>query len=591
MLDENTVIKQRGATLKNVEKKRTRSYSAVAVSLSIVLIILCSAFAYPQTSELTSRVDAVFAAMDKKDSPGCALAVVQQGKIVYKHGYGMANLDYNIPLTPASNFYIASTSKQFTAFVVALLEQQRKLSLDDPITEYFPELPSSIYGSVRVRHLIYHTSGIPDYFSLLDLAGRSGDDRFTHEDFLDLLARQRELNFKPGEQHLYSNSGYLLLAMLVERVSGKSLREFAAENIFQPLGMQHTLFRDDPTVIVPNRATGYSFENGAYKFHSANFALPGSGGLLTTVEDLFLWDQNFYHNKLGDGTPALLAEIQTPGRLNSGKALTYAFGLDMGEYKGLKMVSHAGASFGYRAEMIRFPEKQFSVICLCNSDAIRVSPERFARQVADIYLGDELKQELSTATRAVPKVAAPVEAKTIQISEQELATRVGVFQNKETKTIWKLFVRNGKLHAAVAGLDIPLEPLTHSRFHSTGDLPIVMDFLASQTKPTTITVTLNGRESVLDAMETVTLSTIDLAAYSGEYYSDELDATYRLSVNNGELLLRRRNRPVTPLTPLSKDQFEVEGARFIFERDASGKISRFGLDAGRAANVHFVKKG
>src|SRR6266478_2919257 len=172
--------------------------------------------------------------------------------------------------------------------------------------------------------------------------------------FWDLLGRQKELNFKPGDQHLYSNSGYLPLAILVERVSGKSFREFAAQNIFQPLGMEHTFFRDDPTLIVPNRATGYSFENGSYKFHAATFALRGSGGLLTTVDDLFLWDQNFYHNKLGKGTSSLLTEIQTPGHLNNGKALTYAFGLEISEYRGLKMVEHAGASFGYRAQMIRF---------------------------------------------------------------------------------------------------------------------------------------------------------------------------------------------------------------------------------------------
>ena len=571
----------------------TQSHSARAFFLALILTILNHASAYPQTPELAPRVDAIFAPFDKKDSPGCALAVVRHGKIIYKRGYGMANLDYNIPITPASNFYIASSSKQFTAFSVALLEKQGKLSLDDSITKHFPELPVSVYGSVVVRQLIHHTSGIPDYFALLDIAGKSGDDRFTHDDFVDLLARQKTLNFKPGDQFLYSNSGYLLLAMLVERVSGKSFREFAAQNIFQPLGMDHTFFRDNPTAIVPNRASGYSFENGSYKFHAANFALPGSGGLLTTVEDLFLWDQNFYHNKLGDGTSALLTEIQTPGRLNSGKQLTYAFGLEISEYRGLKMVNHAGASFGYRAQLIRFPEQEFSVICLCNSDAVAVSPEKFARDVADVYLSTEFKQQAASSANSLSasNSAASVEAKTIEVPEAELTSRTGVFQNRNTKTVWKLFVKNERLNATVAGLTLRLEPLTHTRFRSVGDLPVLMDFPASDMKPRTITVTLNGNQSMLDAIDTVSLTAEERAAYAGEYHSDEVDATYKLYVESGELWLKMRNKPATPLTPLAKDQFEAAGNRFNFERDASGKVSRFGLDAGRAANVHFVKKG
>jgi CubicO group peptidase (beta-lactamase class C family) len=569
-----------------------RRPSAKALILSLTFILINSGLAYPQTPDFAPRVDAVFAPLDKKDSPGCALAVVQHGKIVYKRGYGMANLDYNLPNTPATNFYIASSSKQFTAFSIALLERQGKLSLDDPVTKYFPELPASVYGPVVIRQLIHHTNGIPDYFALLEIAGRSGDDRFTQEDFLDLLARQKTLNFKPGDQFLYSNSGYLLLAMLVERVSGKSLRQFTTQNIFDPLGMRHTFFRDDPTVIVPNRASGYSFENGSYKFHAATFALPGSGGLLTTVEDLFLWDQNFYHNKLGDGTPALLTEIQTPGRLNNRKPLTYAFGLEITDYKGLKMVNHAGASFGYRAQLLRFPEQEFSVICLCNSDAVAMSPDRFSREVADIYLSKEFKQQAASTANGVSasSSALNVEGKPIRVPDTELASRTGVFQNRNTKTVWRLFIKDDTLHATVAGLTVRLEPLTHTHFRGVGDLPVLMDFPAPEIKPKTITVTLNGNHSVLDAIDTVPLSAEELAGYAGEYYSDDVDATYKLYVDGGQLFVKIKNKPATPLTPLARDQFEAAGNRLNFERDASGKIARFGIDAGRAANVHFEKR-
>lgn len=413
--------------------------------LAVLVMLSRATVAESQASELSSKVDAVFAALDKKDSPECALAVVRQGKITYERGDGMANLDYNLPITPKPSFYIASTSKQFTAFSVAPFAEQGKLSLDDAIKRYFPELPAAVYASVTVRQLMYHTSGVQDYFTLLDIAGKSGDDRFTQEDFLDLLGRQRQLNFPPGDQFLYSNSGYVLLAILVERVSGESFREFATQNIFQPLGMEHTFFRDDATVIVPNRATGYSFENGAYKFHAATFALPGSGGLLTTVDDLFPWDQNFYHNKLGKRTYSLLTTIQSPGQLNRGKTLTYAFGLEMSEYRGLKMVEHAGASFGYRAQMIRLPAQDFSVICLCNSDAIQVSRDRFVRQVADVYLASDFKQAPATGARAASAQHAEgtTEYKPVSVSERDLATRVAVFEEKEDGTIWKTYLKEG----------------------------------------------------------------------------------------------------------------------------------------------------
>ncbi|HYY93580.1 MAG TPA: serine hydrolase domain-containing protein, partial [Pyrinomonadaceae bacterium] len=272
-------------------------------------------------------MDALFADFDKKDSPGCALAVIQDGALTYQRGYGMADLDYNVPITPASVFYVASDSKQFTAFSVALLVEQGKVSLGDPITKYFPELPGTVYGAVTVGNLVYHTGGVRDYWPLLGLSGNPVEGGVTDDDFIALMARQKALNFKPGEQFEYSNSGYVLLAVLVKRVSGMGLPEFAAVNIFRPLGMNNTFFRDDPSVVVKRRATGYSYQNGGYGEHITDSHLVGDGGLMTTVGDLFLWDQNFYHNKLGKGSPDLIKLVETTGTLNNGKKTTYAFGL------------------------------------------------------------------------------------------------------------------------------------------------------------------------------------------------------------------------------------------------------------------------
>jgi len=259
---------------------------------------------------LPDRVDALFAPWDKPGSPGCALGVIRDGQLIYKRGYGMANLEYDIPISPTSVFWIASTSKQFTAFSVALLARQGKLSLDDDIRRYLPEMPP-YQRPVTIRHLIHHTSGFRDYLVLKHMAGIPTEDvhsdedifhlmaRQTDEDVLAFLARQKELNFAPGDAHLYSNSNYLLLAHIVKRVSGKSLREFAEEYIFKPLGMTNTHFQDDLTQLVRNRAVGYSPRaGGGFVSVVTNFDRVAPAGVLTTVEDLLLWDRNFYENRL-----------------------------------------------------------------------------------------------------------------------------------------------------------------------------------------------------------------------------------------------------------------------------------------------------
>src|SRR5438132_6522627 len=274
------------------------------------------------------KVDRLFARWAKPDSPGCAVAIIKDGQIIYKHGYGVADLEHNVPITSTTVFDIGSISKQFTAMSIGLLAKQGKLSLDDDIRKYIPEIPN--YGTpITIRHLIYHTSGIRDYLPLMALAGMPSENYYAYKQMLDLLARQKQLNFKPGDEHLYSNSGYLLLAQIVKKASGKSLREFADDNIFKPLGMNKTGFVDDHTLIVMNRATGFTpKEDGSgYQRNISFFDLVGDGGLMTTVEDLFLWDENFYENKVGGGGRELINQVLTPGKLNNGKTLDYAYGL------------------------------------------------------------------------------------------------------------------------------------------------------------------------------------------------------------------------------------------------------------------------
>ena len=314
------------------------------VLLSIFILFSCSS-----TDIRTGKVDEIFSTWDRIDSPGCALGVINNGKLIYTRGYGSANLEYGLPITSKSVFRIGSTSKQFTAMCIALLEEEEKLSLDDNIRRYIPEMP--VYESaITIRHLLHHTSGIRDYLTLWSIAGSRDDDFFVDDEVLAMLSRQKELNFAPGDEYLYSNSGYFLLSQIVKRITGKSMREYAEKNIFEPLGMTHTHFHDDHTRIVPKRASGYeSTGKNMFRISMTTLDMIGDGGIFTTIEDLLLWDRNFYENKLGKGGPELIEKMQTTGCLNDGTHLDYALGLVVKEHRGLKKVSHGGAFVGYRA--------------------------------------------------------------------------------------------------------------------------------------------------------------------------------------------------------------------------------------------------
>ena len=303
---------------------------------------------------LAKAVDAVFARWDRRDSPGCAVSVVRDGRVVHTRGYGMADLEHDIPITPTSVFYVGSDSKQFTAALIAMLAKDGVLSLDDDVRKHVPELPQ-YEAPITIRHLVHHTSGLRDYYTLRDLAGLPADGVFGDTEILELITRQRELNFTPGSQHLYSNSGYFLLSVIVKRATGKSLRTVADERIFRPLGMTRAHFHDDHAELVKNRAWAYAPRGTAYRLSMPNFDVVGAGGLMMPVEEFVAWDREFYAATLGGRD--LITTTTTPGRLNDGTVLGYAFGLNVGEYKGLRTIGHGGSYGGYRADILRFPDQ------------------------------------------------------------------------------------------------------------------------------------------------------------------------------------------------------------------------------------------
>ncbi|MGH9750406.1 MAG: serine hydrolase domain-containing protein, partial [Candidatus Polarisedimenticolia bacterium] len=350
-------------------------------------------------------VDAVFAPFDRTGSPGCALGVVRDGRLIQARGYGMANLEHGVPITPTTVFDIGSTSKQFAAASIVLLALDGKLSLDDDIRRHLPGIPA-YRRPITIRHMLNHTSGLRDYLELMGLTGVNFDGVATAEDALAILVRQRDTNFPPGDEYLYCNSGFFLLSEIVRRVSGKTLREFARERIFEPLEMRQTHFHDDHTMIVPRRATGYApVDGGGFRIDMSGFEQTGDGSVLTTVEDLARWDRNFYDPKVGGR--AMLDALHTRGRLNDGGTIDYALGLVVDEYRGLKRVSHGGSWAGYRAQLMRFPDERFSVICLCNLSTS--NPTALARRVADIHLADRFTKppEGGSMSPAALAAAAP----------------------------------------------------------------------------------------------------------------------------------------------------------------------------------------
>jgi CubicO group peptidase (beta-lactamase class C family) len=355
---------------------------ALSALVAVGLATAVSAQA-PASPALVPQVDQIFSAFTP-DSPGCAVAVYQNGSVVLAKGYGSANLEYGVPITPATPFIVGSVSKQFTAAAIALLVEEKRIALTDDVRKYVPELKD--YGTpITIDHLVHHTSGLRDWWELVGVAGLRFDDTYAVQDVLDMTARQHGLNFTPGERYVYSNTGYIVLGIVVQRVTGKSLREFAAERIFGPLKMTDSHYQDDHTRPVRGRAYAYSpAEGGRYAINVWNNDLVGQGGVMTTVLDLAKWDANFDTGVVGG--PGFLKRQLERGTLNAGTKLTYAFGVGIETYRGLDLIEHSGSTGGYRAVLTRFPKQRTSIAVLCNVS--NANPVTLSHKVADFLLRD-----------------------------------------------------------------------------------------------------------------------------------------------------------------------------------------------------------
>ena len=331
----------------------------------------------------TAAIDNVFADFNS-ETPGCALGVVQSGQLVYGRGYGMANLEHDIPINTTSVFRIGSVSKQFAAAVAALAAMEGYLDLEDPLQKWIPELPD--YGEpLTLRHTLNHTSGLRDYITLMSLKGLRGDDFYTVAELIEVQALQEELNFPSGSEYLYSNSGYVLATEAVARAVGKPFKDYAEEVLFRPLQMSHSHFHDDHNHIVPLRADGYSPRGDGFRTNMTTLDMIGDGGVYTSIDDMVHWVTALEQDGIRSGLTPIL---ETRGVLNSGEEISYALGQSHGEHRGLATIGHGGSWVGFRADVLRFPSQGTSIVTLCNrADA---SPSGRAIQVADIVLAEHL---------------------------------------------------------------------------------------------------------------------------------------------------------------------------------------------------------
>lgn len=517
-----------------------------------------------------AKIDAVFTRFDHRDSPGCILGVTRGGKVVYEKGYGMADLERDVPITSASIFHVASISKQFTAMSILLLEQQGKLSIDDDVRKYIPELPD--YGKrITLRHLLQHTSGIRDQWTLLRIAGWRDDDLITEDDVMWAVTRQRALNFDPGAEYLYSNSGFTLLGVIVKRVSGKSLRDFADEQIFKPLGMSHTHFHDDHTMVVPHRTSAYEpRQGGGWSVSIPVFDTYGATSLFTTADDLLRWEQNFSTATVG--SPALLARMQQEATLNDGTKTGYALGIAVGTHRGVREIGHGGADAGYRADVERYPDQQLAVTALCN--ASNSNPGALTRQVADLYLGAALAPERSQARQAG----------SVTIPTAKLAALAGVYR-RESGDLLRLEVRDGQLWIA-EGARAELLPLSDSHFALRGvDGEAVFD---SGAAGRTMRVRRGtAREQTFRLMTPFAPTPAQLSAFAGRYRSAELETVLDIKATDSTLVVSERRPGSFVMRPVYTDAFRGGIGVAEFSRDASGRVNGFVVNAGRVRELRF----
>jgi CubicO group peptidase (beta-lactamase class C family) len=538
--------------------------------LVVLLFALVSLGQAPEREKVVAGADRAFEKATKAygaPGPGCAVGVSLNGESLWEKAFGLAEMEHNVPNTPQTIFESGSVAKQFTAAAIVLLAQDGKLSLDDPVRKYIPELPD--YGTpLTIRHILHHTAGLRDWGSVMELTGAGRGDRvITQNIALDVIINQKALDFTPGAEYSYSNSGYNLAAIIVDRVSKQKFADFVTERLFKPLGMKNSSIRDDYQRLVPGRAQAYSREGekAPWRLNMPIMNVYGNGGMLTTIGDWLKWNAMLDSRSLG--TP-LVETLETQGVLNDGRKISYALGLEIGSYHGVKEVSHSGGTAGYQTFLARYPERKLSVAALCNG--FPPAATDLVHSVVDEILGP------------FPDSAKQTEA--VVVSEEQLKKYVGIWRSEKTHNVNRTTVEKGEL--LINGG--PLKPMADGSFMLGSGIKLTFK-PDKEGKPAVLEVSNSGAVSRSIAETEWTPSTSDLALLAGDWYSDEARAGVTLIVAGDKAFITQRPTLRIPLRPLYKDAFKAADYIVWFTRDTSGKIDKMHVGGSRMRDMPFVR--
>jgi CubicO group peptidase (beta-lactamase class C family) len=539
--------------------------SAAAFALLVAGAVV--ALAARQAAAPESRIDTIMARWNKT-TPGCAVGVGVNNAAVLERAYGSADLEHDTPNTANTIFEAGSVSKQFTAAAILLLARDGKLSLDDPARKYVPELPD--YGApLTIRHMLNHTSGLRDWGSVAAISGWPRGARVhTHAHVLDIVSRQRSLNFPTGTRWSYCNTGYNLSAIIVSRVSGQSFADFTRDRIFTPLGMTRTSWRDDYTRIVKGRAIAYGESGNRFTMDMPFENVHGNGGLLTTVGDLLRWSRNFANPTVGDAS--FVQDEQKPGQFNDGRAHNYALGLQIGMHRGVREVSHSGATAGYRAYLASYPDQKLTVAVLCN--AASADAPRFAHAVADVYLNP--KSAAGTSDSGNGSTTASSDAQGLPLA--------GLYRNMGVGGPLTVKAASGSLSLGNGGALTRRSALQYAAangrsydFASDGRLTVTDQF---------------GRVDTYARVGQNELAPKPLSDYAATYVSDEAEATMTAAVEGQSLVLKRRPDSVIRLTPVYVDAFDAPIGFVRFHRDGAGRVTGLSINQDRVWDLRFSRQ-
>ena len=522
----------------------------------------------PDKAKVVAGADRAFEKVVKTyvaPAPGCAAAVSLNGDVVFEKAFGLADLEHNVPNTTQTIFESGSVAKQFTAAALVLLQQDGKLSLDDPVRKYIPELPD--YGApLTIRHLLNHTAGLRDWGTVMSLTGAGRGDRVITMDLaFDVITHQRALDFTPGSEYSYSNSGYNLAAIIIERVSKQKYPAFVEERLFKPLGMKNSSWRDDYQRVVPGRAQAYSRQgNGPWRLNMPFMNVYGNGGMLTTVGDWMIWNAMLDSHSLG---APLVNALETRGVLNDGRKIAYALGLTVDTYKGLKDVSHGGATAGYQTFLARYPDNKVSVGVMCNGTS--PSAGGIAASITDEIFGP------------FPETA---KTETAKVSEDELKKFIGIWRNETTHTPARFVIENGVSRWSGARL----VPMGGGQF-TAGDNQLKFTFDKDGRPMFAETVDTDGEVRRFIPEKEWTPTANDLASIKGEWFSEEAGATFTVAVEGDKAYIKQRPATSLLMQPIYKDHFSAQGSVIWFSRDTNGKVDSMHVGASRMRDMPFVR--